>query len=205
MIKVCGITNIEDASAAVEDGVDAVGFNFFPGSKRYVTPEKAAMIALALPAGVLKAGVFVNERAETVQEIARVCGLDVAQLHGDERPEDAPKGVRIWKAFRVEAGFRLEAAMVSFPEAEALLLDGPAGGEFGGAGIPFLWRVALGAPRKVVLAGGLDGRNVQAAIAAARPWGVDACSKLESSPGIKDRGKMREFISAARAAVVETA
>ncbi len=200
MIKVCGITTLTDALAAAEAGVDALGFNFYKGSKRYITPEAAVRLTEAVGDGILKVGVFVNEPAAAVEETVRMCGLDVAQLHGDEQPQDAPSGVRVWKAFRVGDGFDVAAAVSSFAPAEAFLLDGPAGSEYGGGGVPFLWQVALGAPAKVILAGGLDGGNAGAAIAAARPWGVDACSKLESAPGVKDHAKMREFISAARAA-----
>lgn len=195
-VKVCGITNREDAEAAVAAGATALGFNFYPKSPRYVEPLRAAEIGAGL--AVLKVGVFVNEPAGRVEEIVRTAGLDVAQLHGDERPDEYPTGARVWKAVRVGADFEL-ARWEACP-AEALLLDGPAELLYGGAGIPFDWRVARAGRQRIVLAGGLDGGNVAQAIAQARPWGVDACSRIESAPGKKDQAKMKDFIQAARAA-----
>ena len=194
IVKVCGITNPEDARAAVEGGATALGFNFYPASPRYVSPERAAELAACIPATVWKVGVFVNESRERMAETARIAGLDVAQLHGEEAPEDYPAGLRVWKAVRVENGFDLAHCQPS--PAEALLLDGPAGSLYGGAGAAFDWRLARGAVR-VVLAGGLDEANVRAAIAQARPWGVDACSRLESAPGKKDHRRMAAFLKAA--------
>ncbi|MCS7024534.1 MAG: phosphoribosylanthranilate isomerase [Bryobacteraceae bacterium] len=198
MIKVCGITKVEDAEVAAEAGADALGLNFYPRSKRYVTPEQARRIAAAVPARVWKVGVFVNERARVVESIAREVGLDVVQLHGDEPPEALPQFPRIWKAFRVEPGFGLEA-LDRYGSVEAILLDGPAGSDYGGSGKPFAWSIAAAVLHRTILAGGLDASNVAEAIAAARPWGVDACSRLEIAPGVKHHGKMREFIETARA------
>lgn len=196
IIKVCGITVLDDALAAVEGGATAIGFNFYPRSKRYIAPELAAPIAAALPAHIVKAGVFVNEPPASIEAIARQTGLDVAQLHGDETPDQFPAHPRVWKAFRVEASF--DAAQLDrFPLAEAFLLDGPAGAEYGGAGIPFAWGLAAGATKRILIAGGLDASNVRQAIREAHPWGVDACSRIESSPGRKDRAKMMDFLKAA--------
>jgi phosphoribosylanthranilate isomerase len=203
MIKVCGITNLEDALAAVEAGVDALGFNFYRHSRRYLTAEAALRLTGAIPAGVLRVGVFVNETPQSIRSLSEACRLDIIQLHGEEQPADVPAGLRVWKAFRVEPQFHLAAALARFPLAEAILLDGPAGGEFGGAGHPFLWQLAAGANRPIVLAGGLDPSNVAAAVMAARPWGVDACSRLESAPGKKDHLKMNQFVTAARAALLQ--
>ena len=193
IVKVCGITNREDALAAVEAGAGALGFNFYPKSPRYIVPAEAAAISASLPAGVLKVGVFVNE--PRVVEIVNEAGLDIAQLHGDET--EVPPGVRVWKAFRVNEQFRLED-LESFP-AEAFLLDTPT--EFyGGSGHTFDWSRAQGASRRILLAGGLDAENVGTAIRMAQPWGVDACSRLETSPGRKDHSRMARFIAAALAA-----
>lgn len=194
MVKICGITNREDALAAVEAGAGALGFNFWPRSPRCITSEQAARLLDGLPAGVLKVGVFVNQ--PEAGEIARRLGLDVAQLCGEERPADYPAGVRVWKAVRVDGNFTLPDV-----PAEALLLDGPAGALYGGGGKTFDWRIAAGGARRIILAGGLDASNVREAIAAARPWGVDACSRLESSPGKKDHVKMAAFVKAALAAL----
>lgn len=185
MVKVCGITNQADADAAA--GAGALGFNFYAKSPRYVSPEAAAQILT--PEGVLRVGVFVNE--PRAAEIARQARLDVIQLHGDE--ETAPEGFPIWKAFRVASDFSMDR--LTFP-AEAFLLDTPSD-LYGGSGQPFDWSLAKGSDRKILLAGGLGPDNVQQAIATARPWGVDACSRLESEPGIKDHEKVARFIQLA--------
>lgn len=197
LVKVCGITTTEDAAAAADAGASALGFNFYPKSPRYVAPETAAEIIARTPDGVLKVGVFVNEPPESVAAIAKTAGLDVAQLHGDENAADIPPGIRIWKAYRVSADFKLEI-LGTFP-ADAYLLDAP-GDLYGGSGHTFDWDLAVGASRQILLAGGLDDSNVAEAIRRARPWGVDACSRLESAPGRKDHGRMARFIAAALSA-----
>ena len=189
MVKICGITNLEDALAAVEAGASALGFNFWPCSPRYVRPEVARKVIEQLPKKVYKVGVFVDEEPGAVTAVASEAGLDVVQLHGRERADDFPGGLRVWKAVRIGADFD-RAALDQYP-AEALLLDGPANG------VTFDWTVAAGIERKVIVAGGLDAENVGKAIAQARPWGVDACSRIESSPGKKDRNKMAKFLKAA--------
>jgi phosphoribosylanthranilate isomerase len=143
-------------------------------------------------------GVFVNESPARVQKLARLARLDIAQLHGDESATDYPAEITVWKAVRVANGLDLNA----FDElpAEALVLDGPAGEFFGGAGRSFDWRQATSLRKRIVLAGGLDASNVAEAIAMAHPWGIDACSRLESAPGRKDHKKMFAFLAAARAA-----
>lgn len=196
MVKVCGITTRADAEAAVRAGATAIGFNFYPRSPRYIEPAAAARIGAGLDA--LKVGVFVDEPRETVERVAGEAGLDVAQLHGDESAGAYPRAIVVWKAARVDEAFDL-ARWESCPAA-ALLLDGPAGLLYGGAGAAFDWRLAAASRHRIILAGGLDGGNVRQAIGQARPWGVDACSRIESAPGKKDHGKMRDFIVAARAA-----
>jgi phosphoribosylanthranilate isomerase len=195
-IKVCGITNREDAEAAAAGGATAIGFNFFARSPRYIAPELAAEIR---PAGVRRVGVFVNERPERIAEIARIADLDVAQLHGDERPADYPAAVSVWKGARVDGTFDF-AAYADSP-ADALLLDGPAAELYGGSGQAFDWRLAARAGKRIVVAGGLDASNVARAVELAHPWGVDACSRIESRPGKKDLDKMYAFLKAARAAL----
>jgi phosphoribosylanthranilate isomerase len=198
MIKICGITNLDDARAAVENGATALGFNFFPASPRFVTAEDAGRMIASLPATVCKVGVFVNMPPEQVAETARALALDVAQLHGDETPAQFPQGIRVWKAVRVDAGFKSEA-LDSLP-VEAVLLDSAGSGLYGGSGQTFDWTRAAGSPRKIVLAGGLDADNVARAIEQAQPWGVDACSRIEASPGKKDHARMAAFLKAARRA-----
>lgn len=194
VVKVCGITSVADALAAIQSGAGALGFNFYPRSPRYLSPESAAAITAALPPEICKVGVFVNESPAEIARIARIAGLDVAQLHGDETPDLVPPGLRVWKAFRVNDAFSLPQ-LEAFP-AEAFLLDTPTD-MYGGSGHTFDWNRARGASRRILLAGGLDESNVAAAIAAVQPWGVDACSRLESSPGVKDHGRMARFIAAA--------
>ncbi len=196
ILKICGITNQEDAAAAMEAGANAIGFNFYSRSPRAIAPERAA--AIVTRGGVRRVGVFVNEARTRVEEIVRIAALDVAQLHGDEQPAEYPPAVLVWKAARVEACF--DFAQYDGCPIEALLLDGPAGQLYGGAGRPFDWRMAASGGRRIVLAGGLDASNVARAISLARPWGVDACSRIESAPGRKDHRKMMEFLQAAREA-----
>ncbi|MDQ6666376.1 MAG: phosphoribosylanthranilate isomerase [Acidobacteriota bacterium] len=189
--KICGITNAEDALAAIEHGAGALGFNFYPASPRYIAPQELQHWIGALPTTAWKVGVFVNEAPARVTEIAEMLHLDVIQLHGDEPPEDFPEHLRVWKAARVPADFTF-ASLDRYP-AEAVLLDGP----FGGSGQNFDWSLAAGGSRKVIVAGGLDAANVRLAIEITQPWGVDACSRIESSPGKKDRARMARFLKAA--------
>ena len=139
MVKICGITNLEDAMASVESGASALGFNFYPKSPRYISPEAAAEITSKLPAGVIKVGVFVNAQTE---ETARIAGLDVVQLHGDESPAQIPAGIRTWKAFRVTPEF--DMSMLDEWPVDAFLLDTPTAA-YGGSGETFDWRRARSA------------------------------------------------------------
>ncbi|MCE5307442.1 MAG: phosphoribosylanthranilate isomerase [Acidobacteriales bacterium] len=192
MVKICGITNPEDATAAVEAGASAIGFNFYPKSPRFVEPEHAAEIIAGLVPGILKVGVFVNEPAGRVESIARTAGLDVVQLHG---AAFAPVGMRSWRAVPMTKDF--DFASLDVLDAEAFLIDAFAGDAWGGTGRTWDWTLAAAAKQRIILAGGLDATNVREAIRKARPWGVDACSRIESSPGKKDHAKMRAFIQAA--------
>ena len=196
MVKICGTTNREDALAAAEAGATAIGFNFYRGSSRYIQPEQAAEIASRV--NLLKVGVFVNEAQAEMERIGELAGLDVIQLHGDETAALANQQPgRVWKAFRVTESWKADD--LDSYTAEAFLLDTPASGNYGGSGKPFDWNRARGLKSKIILAGGLDAANVGAAIQAVSPWGVDACSRLELSPGRKDHNKMRRFIEAALA------
>ena len=192
MVKICGITNLEDALAAAEGGARALGFNFWPSSPRYVTPDAARELIAKLPAEVWKVGVFVDEEPEKVAVIARETGLDVMQLHGQETGADFPQGLRVWKAIRI--GAQLDRNALDQYPAEALLMDGTSNG------ITFDWTLAADVRRNVIVAGGLDAANVGKAIQQARPWGVDACSRIESAPGKKDHVKMAQFLKAALSA-----
>ena len=197
VLKICGITNAEDAAAAIQGGATAIGFNFWPRSPRYVPPQQAAQIASS--ENVRRVGVFVNEAPARIEEIARLVRLDVAQLHGDEPPGAYPAGMTVWKAARVSASFNF--LVYDDSPAEALVLDGPAGELYGGSGHTFDWGLAAMVRKRIILAGGLDASNVAQAVAEAHPWGVDACSRIESAPGKKDHRKMSEFLQAAKAAL----
>ncbi len=187
-VKICGITNWDDALAAIDAGAQALGFVFFARSPRHVTPVQLAPWMGRIPSDIWKVGVFVNESPARMEGMVETLGLDVVQLHGDERPSQLPRAPRIWKAARVEPGFDA-AGLAPYP-VEGFLLDGP------GQGRPFDWSLAA-APGKMILAGGLDASNVRRAIDAVKPWGVDACSLLESAPGRKDHRKVADFIEAA--------
>jgi phosphoribosylanthranilate isomerase len=181
MIKVCGITRREDAVAAAEAGASALGFIFYRGSPRYVTPERAAESGDSLP--VWKVGVFVDETPAAIEAAVRAARLDIVQIYGGA----APAGARVWRAFRVGDSFDHSLAH----GVEAVLLDGANNGS------SFDWRIARGASEKVIVAGGLDASNVAEAIRTAKPWGVDASSRLETTSGIKDHEKVRAFVKAA--------
>ena len=195
VIKICGIANAQDARDAVQAGANALGFNFYQQSPRFVTVAAAQTIAAGLPDTILRVGVFVNETAETITKIASLIPLDVVQLHG--RLPDPLPGLRIWRAISVDENFTPDR--LSGIEADAFLLDAPTS-RFGGSGRSFDWSRAAGLKRRILLAGGLDGSNVERGIAAVNPWGVDACSRIESSPGKKDAQKVRAFVAAARKA-----
>jgi phosphoribosylanthranilate isomerase len=196
-VKICGITRAEDAALCVAAGVDALGFNFWEGSKRRVRPERAEAIAATLPPEVLRVGVFVRAPPAEVAEVVRRVGLVAVQLHGDEDPADyRDVGAAVWQVVRVD---RTLPANVS-RHARAVLLDARLEG-FGGGGRPFDWSLLRGAPGWNVplwLAGGLEPSNVAEAIRTARPWGVDVASGVESAPGQKDPEKVRAFLTAVR-------
>jgi len=181
MVKICGITTAEDALASVEAGADALGFNFYRKSPRYVDP----LVAAAIDVPTVRVGVFKDEPVESVLDIARIARLDIVQLHGGE----APAGLRVWRAFNAGAAVADTDAVC-----EAILVDSPAPG----SGRAFDWTQLPAFSKPMVLAGGLDASNVAEAIRIARPWGVDACSRLESTPGKKDHAKVRDFIKAAK-------
>jgi len=189
-VKICGITNREDALAAVDAGARALGFIFYDKSPRAVTPEQVEAFIDNIPKEIWKVGVFVNESPVKIGEIGARIGLDVAQLHGTETPDQHPQGMRVWKAFRVSNG---AIGHADYP-AEAILLDGPSTGK------TFDWSLGADFPgklSKVIIAGGLDEHNVRDAITIVKPWGVDVSSRIETTPGKKDHARMKKFIEAA--------
>jgi phosphoribosylanthranilate isomerase len=199
-VKICGITRLEDALLAARLGADALGFNFWPRSKRFIAPADARAIVRRLPPFVSAVGVFVDPSREEVLRAQDVSGVNVVQLHGDEPPElCASLPFPVVKAIRVADGNSL-AKLASY-EVQAFLLDSPTAG-YGGSGTTFEWELAAEASAEltVILAGGLAPENVSDAIAVVGPWGVDVASGVERSPGVKDQDRMRRFIQAARVA-----
>lgn len=222
-VKICAMTNPEDAVAAAEAGADAIGM-LFAASKRRITVEQAKEITRALPKTLDKVGVFANESAETIEEIAVEVGLTAVQLHGDEPSEFARSLFRnnlrrsraqmlVFKTLHVVKG--VEGVARDFLRdkcVDGLLLDSvahnPATGEAerGGTGQTFDWKrtgdflPGIGRETRVIVAGGLSPANVGEAIKLLQPWGVDVCSGVEREVGKKDFAKLREFVNAARAA-----
>jgi phosphoribosylanthranilate isomerase len=204
-IKICGLMTPQDARAAIEFGADALGFNFFPRSKRYVGTE-ASWIA-ELPGDVEKVAIVVDASADEAKALSRSLGITSLQLHGTESPEFC-RGL-------MEAGVRFEKAIPVYgPDSLAncpdfsthtVLLDSSAAGEFGGSGRTFPWEIArsfieTNRHLRVILAGGLTAKNVAEAVAMVRPFGVDVTTGVEAAPGRKDHSRMRAFIAAARGA-----
>lgn len=199
-VKICGITNVQDAFLAAEAGADALGFVFWETSPRFVRIQEAAEISRQLPASIIRTGVFVNPSEELVMRAIGECGLNLLQFHGEESPEFCLRfGVLTMKAFRVRDASILE----ELPKyaTDAWLLDAYAAGKPGGTGGTFNWALASEARRKgrpIFLAGGLTSQNVAEAIRVANPYGVDVSSGVEDAPGRKNPEKVRAFIRAAR-------
>ena len=197
-VKICGITNPDDALAAAEFGADALGFVFYEQSPRCVTPERAGEIIRQLPPFIKTIGVFVNEHPSRINEIMHVAGLDMVQLHGDEPQDMCDMWHRVIKAFRVREFTdldRLKKYRVS-----AYLLDAYDPDLPGGTGQAFNWDIALEAKQygSIILAGGLRPDNIGEAVARVRPYGVDVSSGVEKEKGVKDHEKLRVFIERAK-------
>lgn len=199
-IKICGITNTEDALAAVTAGADALGFMFFEGSKRYLPKEKIKSIIREVPPFVAKVGVFVNATRDQVKAAIEETGIDTLQFHGDETPEACRGfGLKTIKAFQVQGKDMLQ--IMPRYDVDAWLLDSFVPGQKGGTGKTFNWDLAvhacsLGTP--VILAGGLTPDNIAQAVAKVQPFGVDVSSGVESAPGKKNAGLVAAFIERAR-------
>lgn len=203
-IKICGITDLDDALFAVESGADELGFNFYKKSSRYIDPQDAAKLIGHLPEAIVKVGVFVNLPVEEVIEIAELTAIDVIQIHGDETNNylielAGATELAIIRAVSFEPG--MEPAVWAELHAHAILLDSCSEG-YGGSGKSFDWSLLMQTeqvfPSPIYLAGGLTPTNVSAAIRIVRPYAVDVASGVESSPGKKDRAKVAAFIAAVR-------
>ena len=203
-VKICGITNSADALMAVDAGANLLGFNFYERSPRQVAPDEAAKIRAELPKKVKAVGIFVNALVADVVALQKMLKLDAVQLHGDESPKTVAElapDVPVIKAFRVEPGFPLDT-LEEYPQAFAFLLDAAQEGQYGGTGRTTDWDVARRAAlsSRIILAGGLKVENVAAAVRIVRPYGIDVASGVESRPGKKDHGRIREFIQEVRRA-----
>jgi phosphoribosylanthranilate isomerase len=192
------VRTLEEAEAAIAAGADALGFNFWPRSPRFIAPPEAREIARRLAPLTALVGVFVNEARERIIEIAAQVGLHAIQLHGDESPGfcEGFDGLRIIKALRVGEGF--DCRVIEMYGVSMILLDAGVKGSYGGTGHRFDWRTAIEAKRyaPLILAGGLRAENVSEAINTVRPAAIDVCSGIEAEPGRKDLNKLREFMLA---------
>ncbi|MBN1567112.1 MAG: phosphoribosylanthranilate isomerase [Acidobacteria bacterium] len=200
-VKACGITSYEDAVMAVDHGVDALGFNFFPASPRYIRPADARSIIRRLPPFVTIVGLFVNVAdAGQVSEMAHAAGVQVLQLHGDETPEYCSRleNWRLIKALRIGQGM-IPQNLEEYP-VQGFLLDSRHDSLFGGTGQSFDWSLArdIACMRPIILAGGLRPDNVGEAIRVVAPYAVDVCSGVESAPGRKDAVKLMQFMNEVR-------
>jgi phosphoribosylanthranilate isomerase len=202
IVKICGITNVEDGLAAAHSGADALGFIFYQQSPRYVPIEKAATVIREVPAPIVKVGVFVDAEEEMVYRAIRECGLNLLQFHGGESPEFCVQfGLMSMKAFQVRDAQSL-SQLKDF-KTDAWLLDAYSPNKLGGTGEKFNWDLAIEARklgRPIFLAGGLTPDNVAEAVRHVEPYAVDVSSGVEASPGIKDHAKVKAFVAAAKTA-----
>lgn len=201
-IKICGITNYEDAAKASDLGADYLGFNFYKKSPRYIEKAKASGIIKQLPKRVKKVGVFVNESIKHIKAIADLCGIDFIQLSGDEDADfilNLKKAInkKVIKSVRIRKNFSLIGKIFSAPD--YILLDSFKKGIYGGTGAKFDWSIIKSIDKeKLFLAGGLNASNVKIAVEKVNPYAVDVCSGVETYPRKKDFGKMGEFIRAVK-------
>ncbi len=200
-VKICGITNIEDAVAAAEYGADAIGFVFQSKSPRAITPDTAKNIVSALPPFITTIGVFVNESKLEIERIIRYVGLNIVQLHGNEPPDACQLNRKVIKAIRVKDLTDLEP--LKRYDVSAFLLDTYSPHTMGGTGQIFNWDIAVEAKKfgRIILAGGLNHENIEEAIKWVRPYGIDVATGVESNKkGEKDHKKLKLFIEKAREA-----
>lgn len=201
-VKICGITNIEDARHASACGADALGFVFYPGSPRFVNPDLVRKIIADLPPLVTTVGLFVNELPARIREMVEFCGLDTVQLHGDEEPGQCSyPPCRVIKALRLRE--QMESSVFASYHVSALLLDAYVADRFGGTGQQCNWEQAalIAAQQRVILAGGLNPENVSEAVRQVRPYGVDVSSGVEKEPGQKAPDKVASFVRMAKEAL----
>jgi phosphoribosylanthranilate isomerase len=199
LVKICGITSLEDAVHAARSGADAIGFVFYEESPRFISHHRAAEISKRLPEHISKIGVFVNADRKFIHDIVSHVNLSAVQLYGHEGPDDLVSyEISVIKAFRVNDDFDVEVMRNYI--VDAFLLDAHKEGKYGGTGRAFDWNIALKAKEygKIILSGGLTPENVEEAVRFVRPYGVDVSRGVEGSPGKKDPAKVREFIIRAK-------
>ncbi|MBF0287766.1 MAG: phosphoribosylanthranilate isomerase [SAR324 cluster bacterium] len=199
MIKICGLTTVEQVTACIEMGADWLGFNCYPKSKRYITPESIRQLLSLVPPKIKTVGVFVNEPLHSAEHVMEYTGMDFAQLHGDESSDYMKKmKSECFKAFRVSSSF--QPKIIRQYPSTYFLLDSYHPDLYGGTGDPFNWEIAeqAGSAGHLILAGGLTPDNVQNAIMAVQPFGVDVCSGVETITGVKDLNLVQRFIDAVR-------
>jgi Phosphoribosylanthranilate isomerase len=200
LVKICGLTNLDDSLDAIEAGADYLGFNFYPDSPRFIQPEAAAKIFEEIPSNISKVGVFVNEDVASVVDFALQIGLDVLQFHGDESPEQLnPLGRPWYKAVRLKD----ESSLIEIPrfDCDWIMVDAHSEKAYGGTGLTANWDLVHEAEKfgkKIILAGGLNPENVAVAVATVNPYMVDVASGVESAPGRKDRLKVQMFVQRAK-------
>ncbi|MCE5194800.1 MAG: phosphoribosylanthranilate isomerase [Nitrospiraceae bacterium] len=200
-VKICGITNLDDALAAVDFGADALGFVFFKKSPRCITPSNAKKIIKKLPPFITTVGLFVNEGRDKMETISKLAGLNAIQLHGNETSSACNiKGCKIIKAIRIESISNLELITKYKDKVSAILLDTYSSAKFGGTGKIFNWDIALEAKKfgRIILAGGLNPENISEAVNYVQPYAVDVSSGVEAEKGRKDHKKMKMFIERAK-------
>lgn len=201
-VKICGITRVEDALAAIAAGADALGFVFHPGSPRALTPAQAAQIVAALPPFVTTVGLFVDADEQRIRDTLAQVPLGLLQFHGDESQAECMRYGRPWiKALRVQSGQDVSVLMSAWPQASGILLDAYHPTQHGGTGLQFDWALV---PQKsampIILAGGLTPANVADAIRATRPYAVDVSGGVEAAKGVKDADKIEAFLAGVRSA-----
>lgn len=203
-VKICGITRVEDALSAVEQGADAIGLVFYPPSPRYVSASQAAEIAQVLPAFVTVVGLFVDALSADIEAVLSKVPIDLIQFHGNETPEQCRRYEKPYiKAIRVKTDTNLIQYQSDFSDAKALLLDTYTDGVPGGTGQVFDWNVIpKHMTKQLVLAGGLDANNVTQAIKLVKPYAIDVSGGVESAKGIKDAAKIAAFMRGVSDAIV---
>jgi phosphoribosylanthranilate isomerase len=205
-VKICGLTNIDDAFAAIEAGADALGFVFYQDSPRSISPQKASEIIRKLPPLITNVGVFVNEKPEQIEKIIALTHIDVVQLHGSEPPEACSFSRPVVKAIRVKSLDSLDLLIHYQDSVSAFLLDTFSPDVLGGTGQIFNWDIAVYAKQfgPIIIAGGLTPANIFEAVKHVRPYGVDVSSGVESEKGKKDHQKVRLFIERAKEASLQS-